>query len=40
MPAAVFAREYLNRFDSLETRFFDPGSIASRSDWMMCACGE
>jgi len=27
MPAAVFAREYLNQFDSLETRFFNPESI-------------
>ena len=27
MPAAVFSREYLNKFDSLETRFFDPESI-------------
>ena len=27
MPAAVFNREYLNQFDSLESRFFDVGSI-------------
>ena len=27
MPAAVFAREYLNQFDSLERRFFNPESI-------------
>ena len=27
MPAAVFTREYLNVFDSLESRFFDVGSI-------------
>ena len=27
MPAAVFNREYMNQFDSLESRFFDVGSI-------------
>ena len=27
MPAAVFNREYLNQFNSLEFRFFDVGSI-------------
>lgn len=29
MPASVFAREYENVFDSLETRFFDPASLAA-----------
>jgi hypothetical protein len=29
MPTAVFAREYQNVFDSLETRFFDPDSLAA-----------
>ncbi len=29
MSTAVFNREYLNVFDSLESRFFDQGSIAS-----------
>jgi hypothetical protein len=29
MPASVFAREYMNQFDSLETRFFNPDSIAA-----------
>ncbi|MCP4309146.1 MAG: hypothetical protein GY788_30585 [bacterium] len=29
MPAAVFAREYLNEFDSLESRFFDLDGIAA-----------
>lgn len=29
MPAAVFAREYLNQFDSLESRFFNPNSLAA-----------
>lgn len=29
MPAAVFNREYLNQFNSLELRFFDQGSIAA-----------
>jgi hypothetical protein len=29
MPASVFAREYLNQFDSLETRFFSADAIAA-----------
>ncbi|WP_174514214.1 DEAD/DEAH box helicase [Methylocella tundrae] len=29
MPATVFAREYLNIFDSLESRFFAPDAIAA-----------
>jgi hypothetical protein len=29
MPASVFAREYLNEFDSLESRFFSPDAIAA-----------
>jgi hypothetical protein len=29
MPTSVFAREYQNTFDSLETRFFNPESIAA-----------
>ncbi|CAJ0879423.1 hypothetical protein AMST5_03059 [freshwater sediment metagenome] len=29
MPASVFAREYNNQFDSLESRFFNAGSIAA-----------
>lgn len=27
MPATVFAREYLNQFDALESRFFSPDAI-------------
>jgi hypothetical protein len=29
MPASVFACEYLNEFDSLESRFFSPDAIAA-----------
>jgi hypothetical protein len=29
MPANVFAREYLNQFDSLESRFFSAEAIAA-----------
>jgi len=29
MPANAFAREYLNQFDSLETRFFSPDAIVA-----------
>jgi hypothetical protein len=29
MPVSVFAREYLNEFDSLESRFFSPDAIAA-----------
>lgn len=29
MPASVFAREYLNQFDSLESRFFSADSLAA-----------
>ena len=37
MPAAVFAREYLNQFDSLETRFFNP-RINQQDVWLgQCA---
>jgi hypothetical protein len=28
MPASVFAREYMNEFDSLESRFFSMDAIA------------
>ena len=28
MPASVFAREYMNEFDSLESRFFSTDAIA------------
>lgn len=29
MPASVFAREYLNQFNSIENRFFSPDNIAA-----------
>jgi hypothetical protein len=29
MPGSVFAREYLNQFDSLESRFFSADAIAA-----------
>ncbi len=29
MPASVFAREYLNQFDSIESRFFSLDAIAA-----------
>ncbi len=29
MPASVFAREYLNQFDSIESRFFNTDGLAS-----------
>jgi hypothetical protein len=35
MPASVFAREYLNQFDSIEYRFFSPDNIAAAFGGML-----